>query len=109
MSYIKTLKELKLQTADLTDFTKINPLDINDGLVQYLSQEQKNQRFIDKSKLIHGNKYNYSKSVYINNLTKVEIICLECGKCLFQTPSGHMAGHGCRDCETKNSLYNKFL
>lgn len=36
--------------------------------------------FIEKAKKVHGNKYDYSKVDYVNNRTKVCIICPEHGK-----------------------------
>lgn len=54
--------------------------------------------FIEKSKKIHGNKYNYSKSIYVNNLTKVKIICQEHGE-FEQTPHHHKRGGGCINCK----------
>lgn len=31
--------------------------------------------FIDKCKIIHNNYYDYSSTKYINNRTKIEVIC----------------------------------
>ena len=45
--------------------------------------------FIEKAKEIHGNKYDYSKVVYVNNKTKVCIICPIHGE-FWQCPSSHM-------------------
>lgn len=53
--------------------------------------------FIEKSKKTHGNKYDYSKVNYINNNTKVCIICPKHGE-FWQTPSAHMNGEGCKKC-----------
>jgi len=53
--------------------------------------------FISKAKEIHGNKYNYSKVEYVNNKTKICIICPEHGE-FWQVPSAHLQGHGCQDC-----------
>ena len=36
--------------------------------------------FIEKAKNIHQNKYDYSKSVYINKRTKICIICPKHGE-----------------------------
>jgi very-short-patch-repair endonuclease len=53
--------------------------------------------FIEKSIKKHGDKYDYSKVNYINNNTKVLIICKE--HCEYeQTPQSHLFGHGCKDC-----------
>ena len=60
--------------------------------------------FIEKAKKIHGDKYNYSKVDYINNKTKIEIICPEHGIFL-QTPDKHLRGQGCPKCCKKNKNY----
>jgi len=57
------------------------------------------QIFIEKSKLIHGNKYDYSKVNYIDSLTKVCIICPEHGE-FWQEPNSHLRGNGCKKCAT---------
>lgn len=51
-------------------------------------------RFIDKARVVHGDRYDYSKVVYINYTTKVCIICPEHGE-FWQTPAKHLQGHGC--------------
>ena len=53
--------------------------------------------FINKSKQVHGDKYDYSKVEYINAYTKVCIICPEHGE-FWQTPASHMKGYGCLRC-----------
>ena len=53
--------------------------------------------FIEKAKLIHLNKYDYSKVKYINNRTKVCIICPEHGE-FWQTPDAHLSNKGCPKC-----------
>jgi hypothetical protein len=50
--------------------------------------------FTQKSNIVHFYKYDYSLVEYINNKTKVKIICKEHG--IFeQTPGNHKSGHGC--------------
>jgi hypothetical protein len=53
--------------------------------------------FIKQSKLIHGNKYDYSKVEYINNKTKVNIVCIIHGT-FEQRPGDHLKGSGCKKC-----------
>lgn len=55
------------------------------------------EEFIEEAKKIHGDKYDYSKVNYINNYTKVCIICPEHGE-FWQTPSNHLSGRGCSIC-----------
>lgn len=55
------------------------------------------EEFIEESNIIHNNKYNYSKVEYINNKTKVCIICPEHGE-FWQVPQDHTKGRGCSKC-----------
>ena len=56
------------------------------------------QTFIEKAKLVHGNKYDYSKVEYINYHTKVCIICPIHGE-FWKTPAKHLsAKQGCPKC-----------
>ena len=54
--------------------------------------------FIERSRKIHMDKYDYSKVRYVNNGTKVCIICPEHGE-FYQTPHNHLIGHGCPKCK----------
>ena len=57
------------------------------------------QEFINNAKQVHGNKYDYSKVNYINNITKVEIICPEHGS-FWQIPTNHILKKcGCPYCK----------
>jgi hypothetical protein len=66
----------------------------------------KTTEFINKAKEIHGDKYDYSKTIYENNLKEVVIICKEHGEFL-QLPKTHKRGNGCRDCSFKNTANKK--
>ena len=56
------------------------------------------ETFIKKAKIIHNNKYDYSKiTEYKNSKTKVPIICPEHGE-FWQIPNSHLNGHGCPYC-----------
>jgi hypothetical protein len=55
------------------------------------------EEVIESFEAKHGNKYDYSKVTYINNNTKVTIICPEHDE-FEQTPSKHLDSYGCRDC-----------
>lgn len=57
--------------------------------------------FIEKSKFKHDNKYDYSKTNYINNETNVIIICPEHGE-FIKKPTCHLnRGQGCIECSKK--------
>ena len=53
--------------------------------------------FIQKAQAVHGDKYDYSKVEYVNNHTKVTIICPEHGE-FPQNPNNHLQGNGCLMC-----------
>jgi len=53
--------------------------------------------FIKRAREIHGDKYDYSKVEYVNNHTKVCVICPKHGE-FWQVPSSHLRGHGCPIC-----------
>ena len=53
--------------------------------------------FIERSNIIHGNKYDYSKVDWVNTKTKVEIVCPVHGS-FYQMPFKHLQGQGCPDC-----------
>ena len=61
-----------------------------------------NEKFVKESTKIHEGKYDYSKVDYVNNSTKVCIICPEHGE-FWQTPHHHLRGHGCPKCRNKNN------
>jgi hypothetical protein len=63
------------------------------------------EEFIEKSIAIHDDKYNYSKTEYVNGSTKVIIICPEHGDFL-QTPKNHSTGSGCTRCSIDNKTFN---
>ena len=55
------------------------------------------EEFITKAKAVHGDRYDYSKVKYINNQTKVCIICPIHGD-FIQRPLDHIKGSGCPEC-----------
>ena len=59
--------------------------------------------FIDKAKKIHGDKYDYSKTLYIKSSEKVIIICKIHGP-FTQTPTKHLSKQGCITCGGRKKL-----
>lgn len=59
--------------------------------------EIKTSIFITNALKIHGTNYDYSLVNYINNYTKVKIICYKHGM-FEQTPKGHLKGKRCIKC-----------
>jgi very-short-patch-repair endonuclease len=67
------------------------------------SQINKTNLFISKAKEIHGDRYDYSKTSYINAKTKIMIICNVHG--IFeQTPSNHLSNYNCQKCSNNYKL-----
>jgi predicted nucleic-acid-binding Zn-ribbon protein len=65
--------------------------------------------FIERSKVIHGNKFDYDKVKYEGNRKKVIVICSKHGEFL-QTPSNHMfLKQGCPKCKCEEQSKLKSL
>jgi ssDNA-binding Zn-finger/Zn-ribbon topoisomerase 1 len=56
-------------------------------------------KFINKSNIIHNNKYDYSKVIYNRAIDNVIIVC-PIHKEFLQKPSKHLTGHGCPKCNS---------
>lgn len=59
------------------------------------------EQCITDFKKVHGDLYEYSKVVYINNATNVSILCKLHGY-FEQTPNTHLQGKGCPKCQNHN-------
>jgi len=55
------------------------------------------KKFIEKAQKIHGKKYDYTKVMYVNNVSIIIIICAIHGE-FSKTPKKHLAGQGCQQC-----------
>ena len=102
-SYRKTMREMMLKRSKTNFYDKISPL-ITEGLLKkWKDPDFRNkiafttEEFVNLSKSIHDNKYDYSMTKYINGTSDVEIICPDHGKFL-QIARLHLAGHGCPKC-----------
>jgi len=61
------------------------------------AQRYNNSIFIEKAIAKHGDRYDYSKVIYVDSKTDVIMICKKHGE-FEQTPSSHLSGSGCNDC-----------
>lgn len=68
-----------------------------------MSAKLTTDQFIEKAKLAHGNKFDYSKVNYIDSQTKVIIICPLHGE-FEQKPNKHLSGQGCPLCNKKQAI-----
>ena len=64
------------------------------------------EQFISKAKSIHGDKFDYSKTKYVNSETKVCITCPTHGESWI-LPKQHLIGFGCRRCGYENRKKSK--
>lgn len=72
-----------------------------------ISKSFTKEYFIEKAKIIHGNKYDYSKVNYTRSKDKVCIICPEHGE-FYQQAHHHLNGHGCKKCAIAENAINNF-
>jgi hypothetical protein len=64
--------------------------------------------FIEESRKIHNDKYDYSKVEYTGNKNKICIICPEHGE-FWQTPNKHLSGQGCPKCAGKHITTDEWI
>lgn len=100
-SVYKTAKDkIVITCPDHGDFLQIpeNHILREAGCPSCAGKKQKTtEEFISQAKSVHRETYDYSKVKYINNHTKVLIICPVHGEFL-QAPTHHLHGVGCPTC-----------
>lgn len=62
------------------------------------------EEFLEKCSSVHGDKYDYSLSKYVNQRVKLTIICGQHGA-FTQTPNAHLSGNGCPLCANHRGKY----
>jgi len=62
--------------------------------------------FLDKARLVHGERYDYSETKYEKTHSNITINCLVHGAFL-QSPSNHLRGQGCPHCGREKSIQNR--
>jgi len=65
-------------------------------------EKARSDEFIKKAQKIHNNKYDYSKVNYVNNLSKITIICPKHGE-FEQIPNNHLR-YGCFRCSIEDRI-----
>ena len=112
IEYINNTTKIIVFDNELKEFFLITPASILCGCGNKKNVGKKlskkfamgKSNFINKAVNVHGNKFDYSKVEYINNRTKIEIICPIHGA-FFQTPDKHLNGQGCPKCCKRNRRY----
>jgi hypothetical protein len=69
-----------------------------------MSKQRTTQDFIEIVRQVHGDKYDYTKSIYTKKDNKLIITCSAHGDFL-QGANNHMRGHGCPKCAIKPSPF----
>lgn len=64
--------------------------------------------FIRKAKEVHGDKFDYSETKYVDSFTDVTIICKKHGR-FKQNPHNHLKGAGCPMCVGRNKTNDEFI
>lgn len=62
-----------------------------------LNHEGREKRFIDSVNKLHGDRFDVSKAVYINQNSPIEVVCKMHGP-FWAEPRSVVRGHGCRAC-----------
>lgn len=82
------------ETNELFEQTPFNHLQYSP---ENINKRKSTEQFINESNAVHDFRYNYDKSDYISNQTKVTITCPVHGD-FTQRPLSHIQGNGCPNC-----------
>lgn len=106
VKYINAHTKITITCPEHGDFEQIPNSHLNGSGCYYcgnkaISKSLKSNKydFIQKAIAVHSDKYDYSKVNYINNRSKVTIICSLHGK-FEQIPNSHLRGCGCFKCKS---------
>jgi hypothetical protein len=64
--------------------------------------EKAKNKFINEANILHNNKYDYSKAIYISAKDNIIIICPKHNE-FEQTPNSHLNGNGCKKCSNEKT------
>ena len=106
VNYVDYVTKIKIICPEHGDFeqTPVEHLKATHGCIKCATINTAKSRtldideFIEKANIIHNNKYDYSKSEYINYDNKIKIICPKHGE-FDQEVGNHLQGHGCPKCK----------
>ena len=71
-----------------------------------MSKKLTTDEFIAKAKEVYGDKYDYSKAVYIGTDKPIDIICRKHGVFSIR-PHNFLKGHGCPACSNRQRINTK--
>lgn len=73
-----------------------------------LGPQKTTEQFITESKILHGDKFSYEKTIYVRFNKKVIITCQRHGD-FFLTPRSHLAAAGCIKCNKNIMSTEEFI
>ena len=111
IEYIDQVTKIKVKCNHCNNYFWIAPRGLLNGngcpycanLARSIKLKHNTTIFIESAKKVHGNKYDYSKSNYIDAETEVCIICEKHGE-FWQKPHTHLKGSGCPLCAKESFL-----
>ena len=110
VNYIHSSLEVKIICPIHSEFDQIPKSHLSGRGCKYCGNNIKStlNEFIEKSNIIHNNKYDYSLVDYQGNKSKVKIICFIHSE-FPQRPNDHLSGIGCPKCANKNVTTEEFI
>lgn len=81
---------------------------LNVRIITIMPKKLTTEEWINKARIKHGDKYDYSKSVYTGWDTRIVITCPEHGE-FWQTPNSHIQGSGCSSSKGEEEVCNILL
>lgn len=110
----KTRKDIIIVTCPIHGDFKIKAINHQNGAkCPDCIKSEKLINFINKSKLLYHNKYDYSEVNYIDSRSKIKLKCNDCNTLFEQTPSKHLQNIGCPTCSRLNNQnkidWNKYI
>lgn len=96
VNYINTVTPVTIICPEHGEFRQKPRLHLRGCHCQKCSNQYRmtTEEWIEKAKLVHGEKYKYDKVNYINNHTQVCVTCPKHGDFLIY-PNNHLKGNGC--------------
>lgn len=86
-------------TKSVSEFLSGSGCPICGNALKNQSKIPTTEQFIKKANIVHGNLYDYSKTIYVKSNIEVEINCkVETHGIFKQKPNAHLAGCGCKKC-----------
>lgn len=111
IEYVNCMTKVKI-ICDMHGLFEQTPLNHMKGHIckkcsseKVANDQRKGSEFVSNSVMKYGDKYDYSKVVYKNRVTKVIIGCLIHGDYV-TTPVNHLNGNGCVECSREQRRVN---